>query len=407
MKTKLRKLDNGIPVLYENVENINSVAFGIYVKTGARNEKVDESGISHYIEHMLFKGTTTKSAKEISEAIDMEGGTINAYTSRDVTCYYVRMLASKIEKGIEVLVDMLLNSTFTQENLEKERNVIIEEIRMYDDIPEEVVHEENIRFAVTGSQVNSISGTEESVRAIDREKFLDYFKAQYKPENIVIAVAGKIDIDKIIEQLNKELGKWENNSVSREMKTEYTINSGKNLIKKQTNQIHLCYNTRGVSELDERRYVAGVLFNALAGNMSSRLFQKIREEKGLAYSVYGYPTPFNEDGVYTIYAGTTKEGYEEVLDIIKNELKDVRENGITEDELQKAKNKFLSIITFSMEDSKGKISRMASSYLNYGEIKDIQETIDAIEKITIEEVKEVAKVIFDEKYHSYTVLGDI
>lgn len=407
MKIIERRLKNNIPVLLENIESINTVALGIFVKTGARNEREDESGVSHYIEHMLFKGTTTRSAKDISEEIDNEGGIINAYTSRDVTCYYIQMLSNKIEKGIEILSDMLLNSTFLPEELEKERNVIIEEIKMYEDIPEEVIHEENLTFALTGAQANSISGTAESLKKIDREKFLDYFKAQYKPENIVISIAGKIDIENIMELLEKEIGKLENNSISREIKTEFTINSGEKIIKKDTQQVHLCFNTRGVALLDKKNYPSMIILNVLAGNMSSRLFQKIREERGLAYSVYGYMTNFLEGGVFTIYTGTTKENYKEVLEMIKNECNDIYENGITSYELQKSKNQFLSILTLGLESSKGKMSRMANHYLLYNKVLDVEETIKKIENITLQDISETAKYMFEKEYYSWTILGDV
>ena len=171
MSIVVKKLDNGIPVLIDNIESINTVSLGIFVNTGSRNEYPEESGDSHYIEHMMFRWTETRTAKEISEIIDNEGGMINAYTSRDLTVYYIQMLSNKIGTGIDVLSDMFMNSTFSEENLEKERNVIIEEIRMYDDIPEEIIHDENVKYAVTGVQSNSVLGTIESLKGITRERF--------------------------------------------------------------------------------------------------------------------------------------------------------------------------------------------------------------------------------------------
>ncbi|QNM15377.1 MULTISPECIES: pitrilysin family protein [Fusobacterium] len=407
MSIEIRKLKNGIPVLINNIESVNTISMGVYVKTGARNEYSYESGVSHFIEHMMFKGTTTRTAKQISEEIDNEGGIINAYTSRDTTCYYIKMLASKIDKGIEILTDMFLNSTFTQENLERERNVIIEEIRMYDDIPEEVVHDENIRFALTGPQSNSVSGTIDSVKGITRDIFLKYYNEQYRASNMVISIVGKMDVEKIFNDLNEGFGKIEDKEVTRFIDPTYKINSGEKIIKKDTNQVHLCFNSKGVGLLDKNKYPAAIISSVLGGNMSSRLFQKIREEKGLAYSVYTYSTAFIEDGVFTVYAGTTKESYKEVLEIIKTELSDIKENGITAYELQKSKNQFLSLLTFALEGTKEKMERMANSYLTYDRVIEIDEIIKLIEKITLEDIKDVAKMIFDEKYYSWTVLGDI
>ena len=407
MSIVVKKLDNGIPVLIDNIESINTVSLGIFVNTGSRNEYPEESGVSHYIEHMMFKGTETRTAKEISEIIDNEGGMINAYTSRDLTVYYIQMLSNKIGTGIDVLSDMFMNSTFSEENLEKERNVIIEEIRMYDDIPEEIIHDENVKYAVTGVQSNSVLGTIESLKGITRERFLKYFNEQYVASNLVISVAGKVDVDEIYNLLNKGLGKFRGSSFRRDIDTSFTINGGENIIKKDTNQVHLCFNTRGNGVKDDMKYPGAIISSVLGGNMSSRLFQKIREERGLAYSVYSYGTAFLEGGLFTIYAGTTKESYKEVLEIIKNEFNDIRENGISESELQKSKNQFLSMLTFSLESSKGKMSRMANSYLLYDKVIDIDEIIEKIEKITLEDIKKTAEYLFQEEYYSYTVLGDI
>lgn len=407
MSIVVKKLDNGIPVLIDNIESINTVSLGIFVNTGSRNEYPEESGVSHYIEHMMFKGTETRTAKEISEIIDNEGGMINAYTSRDLTVYYIQMLSNKIGTGIDVLSDIFMNSTFSEENLEKERNVIIEEIRMYDDIPEEIIHDENVKYAVTGVQSNSVLGTIESLKGITRERFLKYFNEQYVASNLVISVAGKVDVDEIYTLLNKGLGKFRDSNFRRDIDTSFTINGGENLIKKDTNQVHLCFNTRGNGVKDDMKYPGAIISSVLGGNMSSRLFQKIREERGLAYSVYSYGTAFLEGGLFTIYAGTTKESYKEVLEIIKNEFNDIRENGITESELQKSKNQFLSMLTFSLESSKGKMSRMANSYLLYDKVIDIDEIIEKIEKITLEDIKKTAEYLFQEEYYSYTVLGDI
>lgn len=407
MSIVVKKLDNGIPVLIDNIESINTVSLGIFVNTGSRNEYPEESGVSHYIEHMMFKGTETRTAKEISEIIDNEGGMINAYTSRDLTVYYIQMLSNKIGTGIDVLSDMFMNSTFSEENLEKERNVIIEEIRMYDDIPEEIIHDENVKYAVTGVQSNSVLGTIESLKGITRERFLKYFNEQYVASNLVISVAGKVDVDEIYTLLNKGLGKFRDSNFRRDIDTSFIINGGENLIKKETNQVHLCFNTRGNGVKDDMKYPGAIISSVLGGNMSSRLFQKIREERGLAYSVYSYGTAFLEGGLFTIYAGTTKESYKEVLEIIKNEFNDIRKNGITESELQKSKNQFLSMLTFSLESSKGKMSRMANSYLLYDKVIDIDEIIEKIEKITLEDIKRTAEYLFQEEYYSYTVLGDI
>ena len=407
VQVEVRKLKNGIPVLIENIENLNSATLGIFVSTGSKNELAGEEGISHLLEHMMFKGTTTKTSKEISEIIDNEGGISNAYTSKEVTAYYVQMLSSKLEIGIDVLNDMFLNSTFAEEALEKEKNVVIEEIKMYEDIPEEKIHDENSNFALDGVQSNSVLGTMDSVKGMTRDKLVSYFKERYTPERMVVSVAGRVDVEKVMMQLNSGIGKIHENEVVRDYNGEIKINSGKNEIKRDTNQIHLCFNTKGISLTDDLKYPVSIISNILGGNMSSRLFQKIREERGLAYSVYSYNSSYEEGGLFTVYAGTTKENYLEVVEIIKEEFKTIREEGITAEELQKAKNQFMSMLTFGLENSKARMSRMASSYLVYKRVRSVDEIIAEIESITLDQIKDAARSIFDEKYYSYTVLGDL
>lgn len=407
MSIRIEKLKNGIPVLMDKIEGINSVTFGIFVKTGAKNELSGEEGVSHLLEHMMFKGTKTKSAKDISEIIDNEGGIINAYTGKENTVYYVQMLSNRLKEGIEVLTDMFLNSTFSEENLEKEKNVVIEEIRMYDDIPEEIVHDRNTALVIDGVQGNIVLGSEKSIREMTREKLVKYFKEQYRPENIVISIAGNFSYEDISEILNNGLGTIENISPEREYNGTMELRSIENKITKDTNQIHLCFNTKGCSLTSDIRYEVAIISNTLAGNMSSRLFQKIREDRGLAYSVFSYTSSFEEGGLFTVYAGTTKKDYKEVLEIIENEFEDIKENGITEYELQKSKNQFLSAVTFGLESSKGRMNRMANSYLLYKEIKSLDEILDQIEKITVEDIKKAAQEMFDKKYYSKTILGNI
>ena len=407
MSIRIEKLKNGIPVLMDKIEGINSVTFGIFVKTGAKNELSGEEGVSHLLEHMMFKGTKTKSAKDISEIIDNEGGIINAYTGKENTVYYVQMLSNRLKEGIEVLTDMFLNSTFSEENLEKEKNVVIEEIRMYDDIPEEIVHDRNTALVINGVQGNVVLGSEKSIREMTREKLVKYFKEQYRPENIVISIAGNFSYEDISEILNNGLGTIENISPEREYNGAMEIRSIENKITKDTNQIHLCFNTKGCSLTSNIRYEVAIISNTLAGNMSSRLFQKIREDRGLAYSVFSYTSSFEEGGLFTVYAGTTKKDYKEVLEIIENEFEDIKENGITEYELQKSKNQFLSAVTFGLESSKGRMNRMANSYLLYKEIKSLDEILEQIEKITVEDIKKAAQEMFDKRYYSKTILGNI
>lgn len=404
---EIAKLSNGIPVLMDYVDDLKSFTLGIFVKTGARHESEEEYGVSHYIEHMLFKGTKTRSAKEISEIIDDCGGSMNAYTSRDTTCYYVKMLSDKLDLTLDIFADMFLNSTFTEENLEKERNVILEEIKMYEDIPEDTVHDLNLRFALNNEYGNVVLGTEKTLKSITREKFLNYFNSRYVPENIGIAIAGNFDKNLLVEFLEKSFG-----TINKEIKNTpdtglFSHNKGENIVKRDCNQVHLCFNTIGLAVNDEDRYAMAILSNTLGENMSSRLFQKIREERGLAYSIYSYTTNFTEGGLYTIYAGTSKDNYKEVINLIKEELNLIKEEGITYKELQRAQNQIKSMLVFALENSRGKMIRMWSSYQLYGKVLTVEEIEEQISRVTLEDIKRLANRIFNEKDFSLTILGEV
>lgn len=404
---EIRNLSNGIPLLMERVTDIQSFTMGVFVKTGARNEYPHEQGISHYIEHMMFKGTESRSAKEISEIIDYNGGNMNAYTSRDTTCYYVKMLSTKLPVAVDIFSDMFLNSTFTEENLEKERNVILEEIKMYEDIPEETIHDENISFVLKNEYGNNVLGTEETLKNIDKKVFMNYFKNKYCPENIGISIAGNFDFDEVTSLMEGSFGKLENTPARKEIASDFVISTGENIQKRECNQVHLCFNTEGVSTRHEDRYVMGILADILGGNMSSRLFQKIREERGLVYSVYCYLTNFEEGGVFTIYAGTSEESYREVIRLIEEELELIKNEGILEEELERAKNQIISSLTFALENSRGKMIRMWNSYQLYGRVIDVEEIMDIISKIDREDIKRLAEKLFRKESYSLSVLGDI
>ena len=278
---------------------------------------------------MMFKGTETRTAKELSEIIDNEGGMMNAYTSRETTVYYVQLLSSKLEIAIDVLSDMMLHSTFTEENIEKERNVIIEEIKMYEDSPEDTVHDENISFALRGIQSNSISGTPEGLKKITREHFMKYLRDQYVASNLTIVISGNFDEELLMTQLEEKMSAFPSSTEKRDYDNRYEIYSGTQIITRDTQQVHICFNTRGIDIHHPKKYAVAILTSALGGGMSARLFQKIREERGLAYSVYSYQSVYEDCGLFTTYAGTTREAYRDVIAMIREEYQEILEHGIT------------------------------------------------------------------------------
>ncbi|MGL4393265.1 MAG: M16 family metallopeptidase [Fusobacteriaceae bacterium] len=408
----VKKLENNIPVLMEKIDDVKSFTMGIFVKTGSRNELENEHGISHYIEHMLFKGTNTKNAQELSEIIDYNGGSMNAFTSKDLTCYYVKMLSSKIDVAIEIFSDMFMNSTFTEENLDKERNVILEEIKMYEDIPEETIHDENIKFVLHGEYGNTVLGEEKTLKNINREIFMNYFDQKYIPENFGISIAGNFDFDKVFEKLEKSFGKirekkLEKEKLRKENISEFKIYARENIIKRDCQQVHLCFNSMGVSYVDENKYAMSLLSNIFGESMSSRLFQKVREDLGLAYSIYSYLTSFMEGGLFTVYAGTSKENYKKVIELIKEEIELLKKDGVTERELERAKNQFKSSVIFSMENSRGKMMRLWNSYFLYGKIISVEEIEKKVSAISAEDIKKIANKLFVPENYSITILGEV
>ncbi|MDR1835334.1 MAG: insulinase family protein [Fusobacteriaceae bacterium] len=404
---KIKKLDNGMTLLMERIPGVLSVSLGVFVKTGAIHEKPEESGVSHYLEHMMFKGTKKRTAKEISEVIDREGGILNAYTSRTKTAYYVKLLPEKIKLGIDILSDILTHSLFLPEELEKERNVIIEEIHMYEDIPEDTIHDENVRLVLKGSHGNTVLGTEKSLKGISESVFRNYYKETYTPENMLIAAAGKLEFEEVYDRLNKQLGKYKNPTPKRNWPEGFTVLKKENIIKRKTNQIHLCVNTRDLSILDPKWYASVAVSNTLGGGMSSRLFQKVREDLGLAYAIYTYGSYYPDGGLFTVYAGTTKKDYKKVIQIILDEFKAVRDKGITAAELEKSKNQTLSGVIFGLENTKNRMERMANHYMLFGRVIPQEETMAEIRGVTRKDVEAVARYLFDENYYSTTILGDI
>lgn len=402
---KILELNNGIKVLLDKIDTYNSVSIGIFVSTGAKNEKKEYAGISHLLEHMMFKGTEKRTAKQISSEIDEIGGNINAYTSKEVTAYYCKVLSEHIEKAIEILSDMYLNSNFEKENFEKEKKVVIEEIKMYEDIPEDKIHDLNAENILKGTAyANSILGTEESLNSISRETLFNYYSERYNINNMVISIAGNFDELKVMDLLNKEFQAFSRKNEIKE-NFDFKISSGNMHFQKDINQYHLCISTNACSNIDKDRYKYSILSNVLGGNMSSRLFQKIREDKGLAYSVYTYISSYDNGGVFTAYAGTTVEDYKDVIDIMLEEFEIIKKENITEKELNKAKNQILSSNLMSLESNKNRMTRMALFYLSYKKIISVEEIIKIVKEVKLDDIKEISQNMFNKDNYFITTLG--
>lgn len=385
--------DNGLRIVTERIPSVRSVALGIWVGTGSKYENDAINGISHFLEHMFFKGTTTRSAKEIAETFDEIGGNVNAFTSKEYTCYYARVLDQHAPIALDVLADMYFNSVFDPEELEKEKNVVIEEISMYEDTPDDLVHDLIARASYADHPLGySILGTEEVLRSLKRGDLIRYIDQHYLPSNTVITVAGNFD-DSLIEDIKQRFSLFQRSASAANVSTP---DFASQIIAhhKKTEQAHLCISLPGFQVGHKDMYSLILLNNVLGGSMSSRLFQEIREERGLAYSVYSYHSSYKEAGSFTIYTGTAPEHVGQVFDIVSHILRDVADKGITDKELNKGKEQLKGSLMLSLESTNSRMSRIGKNELLLGRHLTLDEIIAKIDAVSHDSVLEVAKQMF-------------
>ncbi len=391
---KRLNLDNGLRVIIEAIPTVRSVAMGIWVKNGSRYEDPTNNGISHFIEHMLFKGTTSRTAQDIAEAFDSIGGNVNAFTSKEYTCYYAKVLDEHTEYGLEVLSDMFFNSTFDEEELNRERNVVIEEIKMYEDTPDDQIHDLIAKTSFDENPLGyAILGTEGVLNDITRDSIKDYMKNMYTIENTVITIAGNIN-DSIIEIVEKYFGKFDNYGSNKQVDDALFI--PKEFVKaKQTEQAHLTFALPGLSVADKDIYSLILLNNVIGGSMSSRLFQEVREKKGLAYSVFSYHQSFQETGLFTIYAGTGPKQVEKVIEIIQQILYDVKQNSILEKEIKKGKEQLKGSLMLSLESTNSRMNRLGKNELLLQRHLTLDEILEKINLVNKQSIQGVIDRIFN------------
>lgn len=380
-------LENGLRIVTEHIPYVKSVSIGVWVETGSKNENAQNSGISHFIEHMLFKGTDRRSAKDIADLVDSVGGQINAFTGKECTCYYVKVLDTHLSLAMDLLSDMLFNSKFDPVEIDKERSVIIEEINMYEDSPEDVVHDLLSQTLLKDQPLGCpILGTKESLESITREDFMTYMRTHYVPERAVISVAGNFDEGELKREIEKCFGQWQRTQgiQESEKQLQYYFDFSQKI--KDIEQTHLCLAFKGIPLGHDDVYSLLVINNILGGSMSSRLFQSIREDRGLAYSVYSYPTSYKEGGMLSIYAGMNPNQLKEVCQLIKEEILRLNQEGLTEAELQKAKEQLKGNYILGLESTSSRMTAIGKSELLLGKTHTPKEVIQMIDDITMESV---------------------
>jgi predicted Zn-dependent peptidase len=395
---------NGIRIVTERVPYVQSVSLGIWVDTGGRDETDAVAGISHFIEHLLFKGTERRSAQQIAEELDAVGGQINAFTDRENTCYYVKVLPEHVPLAQDVLADMLRNSVLDPEEITREKNVILEEIKRHEDTPDELVHDVFAETLWPGHPLGrSVIGRAEVIESLTREQIVAYLKEQYLPGRMVVAAAGNLDHDSLVAEVEKTLGQIPAGERGHEQ-IPPSVSNAETEVPKPTEQVHFCLGTRGYNQNEEDRYVLGLIDSAVGGGMSSRLFQEVREKRGLCYSIGSYTASFREAGMFTVYAGTSPETAEQVRELSVKELRDVAREGLTSHELQRSKNQIRGAVLLSLDSMSTRMTRIGKSMLYYDRVISPSEVVEKIEAVTEADVRRVSAEIFGGDY-AYAAVG--
>ncbi|MCG3116332.1 MAG: insulinase family protein [Candidatus Manganitrophus sp. SA1] len=401
-------LDNGMRIVAEKMASVKSVSIGLWVNVGSRDEEAHEHGISHFLEHMFFKGTEKRSAKEIAREIDAIGGELNAFTSRETTTFYAKVLDDHLSKAVEILSDNFHHSTFEPREIEKEKQVVIEEIKMVEDDPEDLVHDLYTKDIWKGNTLGRpILGTVETISGMTRKKILRFLKRAYDPKQIVVSVAGHFDLPPLMKALEKAFGKYSAKEIDLHPRLAPQMSPHFQVKKRNLEQVHICIGTQGLPHRHPDRYALYVLNTILGGSVSSRLFQEVRERRGLAYSIYSYPSSYQDGGLFTVYAGTGAKNAPKVIVLILKEFKRLKEKGVDPVELEKAKNHIKGSLMLSMESTSSRMSKLAKDELYFGRHFSLEEVVREINRVSLDQVQQLAKVLFDSKHLSLTALGKI
>jgi predicted Zn-dependent peptidase len=388
---------SGLRIVTEEVPSVRSAAVGIWVNVGSRDEAPATAGASHFLEHLLFKGTTSRTALEISSSIESVGGEMNAFTSKEYTCFYARVIDTDLPMAIDVVSDLITSSIVTALDVDAERKVVLEEIAMRDDDPSDLVHDLFSDTFYGDTPIGRpILGTVESIKGMSRNTVFNYYKKRYQPQDLVVAVAGNIKHKRVVAMVEEALSRdnFLDVMAAPVLRPNTVVKNSKQrsvgLLFKKSEQAHMFYGMEGVARADERRFAMGVLSAALGGGMSSRLFQEIREKRGLAYSVYAYAQQFAGSGVLGFYAGCNPSKAVEVVEIFQSVLVDVADNGMTHEEIIRAKGAVRGSLVLSQEDSGSRMSRIGKNEIVYGQIMDFDDILKAIDRVSAEDIREIA-----------------
>ena len=400
------RLANGIRVLSERLPDLPSITVGIWVENGSRYEQAHQAGISHFLEHLFFKGTERRTAAQIAEEIDAVGGVLNAFTGKEYTCYYAKVLHEQLPLALDLLADIFTQSRFASEEIDRERSVIIQEISQVEDTPDDYVHELfNLAFWPGHPLSRPIAGTAETVRGLTREDFLRFLEARYRPDRVLIAAAGNLVHEDLLAVAEGKFGTLSGSSPLVDGGPPQP-HAGVSVHEKPLEQVHLCLGSPGIAHADAERYPAHLLNLALGGGMSSRLFQEIRERRGKAYTVYSFLSSYLDAGYFGVYVGTSAEWLREVVDVIRKELDRVAREGLGAAELSRVKQQMKGSMLLGLETSDSRMSRIAKNQIYFGRDVPMEEVAARIDAVPNDEIVSVAQRLFRADGLALTVLGD-
>lgn len=400
-------LPNGLVVLTERMDHVKSVALGVWVKVGSRDEPSQKAGISHFMEHMLFKGTETRSAEEIAKAIDAVGGTLDAFTSREETCFYAKVLGEHLPLAVELLSDILLHSKIDPRDIEREQQVVLQEIKSVEDTPEDLVHDLFAR-AIWGDHPlgRPVLGAKETLLRIQREDILEHLRDFYQPDRMVIAAAGDLEHERLVDLLAEAFQGFEGKALPVDsgppVARPVTVKEDRN-----SAQVHLCLGVEGLPYAHQDRYALYLINALLGGSMSSRLFQEIREKRGLVYSIYSYQSSYRDAGLLVVYAGCSPESANLVVDLIKAEGRRLYEEPIDPEEFKRLKEQLKGNLLLGLESTSSRMTRLAKMEIYFGRLFDLEEIIRGIEEVTPERFQAVAKHLFGGEAYTLASIGRI
>jgi predicted Zn-dependent peptidase len=390
-------LPSGVRLVTERMPTVRSVSVGFWIGSGARDEQPGVAGASHFLEHLLFKGTQRRSAAEIAGALEAVGGDLNAFTSKEYTCFHAHCLDRDLSLAVDVVADMITSATVTAEDVDAERAVVLEEIRMHRDTPDDLVHSV-FSEALYGSHPlgREVLGTAGSITAVPRNDVYAYYRERYVPSNLVVAVAGNLDHDEVRRLVTQALDGWQGAGPPPQRRLMGIERPARalGLCPRPTEQAHICLGGMGFARDDERRYVGRVLEQALGGGMASRLFQEVRERRGLAYSVYSYLSMQAEVGYHAVYAGTAVERVEEVLEVVRSELGRMLRDGLSDEELAAAKGALTGSLILGLEDTSSRMTRLGRSVVCGLPLQSLDEIMNAVDQVTHDDVAEVTRTLF-------------